>query len=88
MVQVTVLLGLVCLPFTLVPYPVIWLYDKMLWFSEPLLLIVEVLAVMRIITMLTKFMTDHIDEEPTASKVSHGRMEPFIIYAFSLNVQE
>lgn len=33
------------LPFSLTPWPLIWLYDKVIWFSDPLLMFAEVSAI-------------------------------------------
>ena len=60
---------LLLFPISLIPYPLVWLYDKVLWLSEPGLQVLEVVLAIQCILKLGQGLVDHIDDQPTLAKV-------------------
>ena len=61
--QLAVLVGLVSLPVTTIPYPVVWVYDKALWMSEPMWLILEVTEVLTGVMALSQTLVNKMEDE-------------------------
>ncbi|XP_041455824.1 uncharacterized protein LOC121408413 [Lytechinus variegatus] len=59
---------IMCLPISIVPYPLVWLYGQLIWITEPLILFVEAIGVIRISMRLSKEVTDHIDDHELLAK--------------------
>ncbi|XP_053375857.1 uncharacterized protein LOC123533302 isoform X1 [Mercenaria mercenaria] len=51
------------LPLGAIPYPVIWLYDKILWLSDPLLLAVEVVLALNFVMHCSRRCAENIEED-------------------------
>jgi hypothetical protein len=68
-VQIFLFLGLMCLPVNIIPYSVIWVYDKLMWVSEPLWLFVEAAELVELCMILSQKLQDKIDEQPKVYKV-------------------
>ncbi|XP_064618927.1 uncharacterized protein LOC135482633 isoform X2 [Lineus longissimus] len=66
--QVFLFLGLMCLPVNLIPHPLVWVYDKILWSSEPLWLAVEAAELVGLCMILSQKLQDKIDERPKVYK--------------------
>ncbi|KAL3858142.1 hypothetical protein ACJMK2_012752 [Sinanodonta woodiana] len=50
------------IPMNLIPYPVVWLYDKLLWYSDPLLQLIEVILALNFVMHCSKRATEMIEE--------------------------
>ena len=67
------------LPSSLLPHVFIWLYDKVLWSSEPLWQVVEVIAVIQLTTNFSKEVVDRIDDQPQLAKVRQNSQRSLLI---------
>ena len=61
-------IGVLCLvvlyvPVGIIPYPVIWLYDKILWLSEPVLLLIEVVLLLNFVMQCSRQAAEKIEED-------------------------
>ncbi|XP_013415846.1 uncharacterized protein LOC106177571, partial [Lingula anatina] len=63
--ELVTLCVLMCLPVSLTPFPVVWLYDKLLWLSEPVWMLTEVLIPLEWAMAMSQKAVDRLDEEPT-----------------------
>ncbi|XP_071110865.1 uncharacterized protein [Haliotis cracherodii] len=61
--QFGLLVLLVFLPINLTPWPIVWLYDKLLWATEPLLLLAEVVLVQNFVMRCSQKVVDKIEDE-------------------------
>ncbi|KAK3083683.1 hypothetical protein FSP39_001451 [Pinctada imbricata] len=58
------------IPVNLIPWPFIWLYDKVLWVTGPLLLLAEVVLALNFVMHCSQRMVDSIhDEESQGMKI-------------------
>nr|XP_054773393.1 uncharacterized protein LOC129281483 [Lytechinus pictus] len=60
---------IMCLPISIVPYPLVWLYGQLIWITEPLILFVEAVGVIRTSMRLSKEVSDHIDDQELIAKM-------------------
>ncbi|KAI8513220.1 hypothetical protein Bbelb_098590, partial [Branchiostoma belcheri] len=67
-VQVGALVLVLSLPVNLMPYALVWLYDKLLLVSEPALLLVEAAEVVRMTLKCSELALQHIEERPVFIK--------------------
>ncbi|XP_019622340.1 PREDICTED: uncharacterized protein LOC109468538 [Branchiostoma belcheri] len=67
-VQVGALVLVLSLPVNLMPYALVWLYDKLLLVSEPALLLVEAAEVVRMTLRCSELALQHIEERPVFIK--------------------
>ena len=51
------------LPLGSIPYPIIWLYDKILWLSDPLLLAVEVVLALNFVMHCSRRCAENIEDD-------------------------
>lgn len=61
-------MGVLCLvvwyvPVGIIPYPVIWLYDKALWLSDPVLLVIEVVLALNFVMHCSQRAAENIEED-------------------------
>ncbi|XP_071945114.1 uncharacterized protein [Antedon mediterranea] len=59
---------LISLPINLVPFVVVWLYDKLIWLSEPALLTLEAVQIVRVTTSLSQRLVEYIEYQPIFTK--------------------
>ncbi|OWF40938.1 uncharacterized protein LOC110463107 [Mizuhopecten yessoensis] len=59
------ILGLICLylPVSLIPYPLVWIYDKVLWMSEFGLQVAEIVLALNFVMHVSQRVTEKIEEE-------------------------
>lgn len=50
-------------PLGAIPYPIVWLYDKILWMSDPLLLAVEVVLALNFVMHCSRRCAENIEED-------------------------
>ena len=50
-------------PVGIIPYPVIWLYDKILWLSDPVLLVIEVVLALNFVMHCSRRAAENIEED-------------------------
>jgi hypothetical protein len=53
----------VYLPINLVPYPVVWLYDKILWMTEPVLMVAEIILALNFVMHCSQRVIEKIEED-------------------------
>lgn len=56
-------LTLIYLPINLVPYPLVWLYDKILWVTEPALMIAEIVLALNFVMHCGQRVIEKIEED-------------------------
>ncbi|CAG5126098.1 unnamed protein product [Candidula unifasciata] len=56
-------IGLMNLPISLIPWPMIWLYDKVIWLAEPVLMIAEVVLLQNFVMRCSQYAADEIERE-------------------------
>ncbi|CAH1800483.1 unnamed protein product [Owenia fusiformis] len=61
-IQLILLGGLMSLPISLTPYPLVWIYDKVLWLSNPAWMAIEAYQVVAMITIISQNLVDQIDD--------------------------
>ncbi|XP_067672987.1 uncharacterized protein [Haliotis asinina] len=61
--QLGLLVLLAFLPINLTPWPIVWLYDKLLWATEPLLLLAEVILVQNFVMRCSQRVAEKIEDE-------------------------
>ncbi|XP_033123518.1 uncharacterized protein LOC117122139 [Anneissia japonica] len=59
---------LISLPINLVPFVVVWVYDKLIWLSEPALLTLEAVQIVRVTTNLSQRLVQGIQDQPFLMK--------------------
>ena len=69
---------LLSVPINLVPYLFLWVYDKLIWLSEPVFLTIEAVEVVRISVRTSLRMSNRIQEQPFLMKVSTKILENFL----------
>ena len=69
LLQAGVTVALLSLPMSVTPALVVWIFDKLLWVTEPLWLTAEAVGVVAIIISLSRTLVDRMDERPGTSKV-------------------
>lgn len=70
LLQLAVTIGLLSLPYSITPTLLVWVYDKVLWVSEPIWLTVEAVGVVYIIVNISRKLVQRMDENPGTSKVN------------------
>ena len=66
--ELCLLAGLLLLPISLTPTPVVWLYDKLIWLAEPVLLLAEVVLVQNFVMRCGQRVADNIDDDDENAK--------------------
>ena len=66
--ELCLLAGLLLLPISLTPMPVVWLYDKLIWLAEPVLLLAEVVLVQNFVMRCGQRVADNIDDDDENAK--------------------
>ncbi|XP_046570719.1 uncharacterized protein LOC124278973 [Haliotis rubra] len=61
--QLGLLVLLAFLPINLTPWPIVWLYDKLIWATEPLLLLAEVVLVQNFVMRCSQRVAEKIEDE-------------------------
>ena len=65
------LLGLIlAVPLSVLPSPLLWLYDLVLWSSEPVLQIVETIGAIKLTMSVSREVIDRMDDQPALAKVT------------------
>lgn len=59
---------IICLPISIVPYPLVWLYGQLVWIVEPLVLLVEAIGVIQITMRLSKEVSDQVEDNELLAK--------------------
>ena len=69
---------LLALPITVVPYLFLWVYDKLIWLSEPVFLTIEAVEVVRVSVRTSSRVAEQIDEQPLLMKVLTFELDAII----------
>ena len=72
LLQLAVTVALLSLPLSVTPALVVWIYDKLLWLSEPIWLTVEAVGVVYITVTISRKLVQRMDKRPGTSKVQSG----------------
>ncbi|XP_022104596.1 uncharacterized protein LOC110986742 isoform X2 [Acanthaster planci] len=59
---------ILALPITVVPYLFLWVYDKLIWLSEPVFLTIEAVELVRVSVRTSSRMAEQIEEQPLLMK--------------------
>ncbi|XP_038054850.1 uncharacterized protein LOC119727033 [Patiria miniata] len=59
---------LLALPITVVPYLFLWVYDKLIWLSEPVFLTIEAVELVRVSVRTSSRVAEQIEEQPLLMK--------------------
>lgn len=73
MIEVVLFGVLLFLPVNITPPVAVWLYEKMLYASSPLLSVFEAIHIVLLITQTSQTVVDRMDEQPNLVKVQVDR---------------
>lgn len=59
---------IICLPVSIVPYPLVWLYSQLAWITEPFILLAEAAGVIRIVMKFSRQVSIHIEDNALLAK--------------------
>lgn len=63
------LVAMVAVPINIVPSILVKAYSQLIWFSEPLLMVMEAMAVVQVVTAISKMLVGYIEDNPLVIKV-------------------
>ncbi|GFR73761.1 hypothetical protein ElyMa_003877200 [Elysia marginata] len=67
LLNVLLLGGLVYLPVSVTPWPVVWLYTRTMWLTEPLLMVAEVILLLNYVMRMSQHGADEIEQDEDSS---------------------
>ena len=70
MVEILLFVVLLFLPVNITPPLAVWLYEKMIYASSPILSMFEAVYIVLLIMQASQMVVDRIEEEPNLSKVT------------------
>ena len=72
MAELVLFVLLLFLPINVTPAIAVWLFEKLLYLSSPLLSMFEAVYIVVIIMKASQMVVDQIEERPNLAKVKHG----------------
>ena len=73
MVELVLFVLLLFLPINVTPAVAVWLYEKLLYLSSPLLSVFEAIHIVLVIMKASQMVVDQIEEQPNFAKVQDNK---------------
>ena len=71
MLQLLLFTALLLLPFSTIPFILVWCYQKLLHLSEPTFLVLEAVGIVLAVMNISQSFVNEIDEQPVIFKVGN-----------------
>ena len=68
-IHIAITIAFLSVRVSIIPAPLVWLFDKVMFVSEPLWQLLEALGVVFFIMEISQEAADHMDDQPGLAKV-------------------